>query len=111
MIELETDAFIRLPGKVDVRLCEVCDSRCVVTRNIQDPDGFVYDKFVCPHAKEPWHDEVRRLLKRSDKESEGAAYNTWYDAKEIARKHCGPYDKYSERHDYCVEWREKRKRR
>ena len=90
MPELDYDTFFRRPGEIEIRLCEVCDSECVVERGIRDQDGLVYDKFSCPHSHEAWHAEVYMLDKRGDTESENDAYDTWYEGQQIVRKHRGP---------------------
>jgi len=90
MPELDYDTFFRRPGEIEIRLCEVCDSECVVERSIHDIDGLVYDKFSCPHAKEAWHIEAYILDKRSDMEHEKEAYSTWCEIQQLIRRNRGP---------------------
>jgi hypothetical protein len=60
------------PGKVDEIYCEVCLTKCSVTRNwnlytnvwIGKGLGKVtVDRFSCPHSHEPWHNDAIALIK------------------------------------------------
>lgn len=70
MARAEFDFFISELNSTDEKFCRVCSSKCMVTRNVFGPTGFVsamakrfrsHDEFVCPHTDEPWHDKALQL--------------------------------------------------
>lgn len=59
-----------LPGTVEFLVCGVCGRQMNVKRNVDGPTSYVeslsgrkhkHDAFVCPCAKEKWHQKIYRL--------------------------------------------------
>jgi hypothetical protein len=57
--------------------CRVCGCACQVSRGQIGPTGFAeamlgaerpHDRFICPHADVPWHNEARALLREVEAE-------------------------------------------
>jgi hypothetical protein len=64
------DSFFFPPGERTAVDCQVCGSRCDVTRNVKGPTGFaeamgggkhLHDAFCCPHRDEEWHQKALKL--------------------------------------------------
>lgn len=71
------DAFFPEPGAYKYMNCRVCGSQCQVERSRIGLTGFTeavcgverpHDRFICPHADEPWHDTALRLLSVAEAE-------------------------------------------
>lgn len=71
------DAFFPEPGAYEQMNCRVCEAQCQVERSRIGPTGFTeavcgrerpHDRFVCPHADEPWHNEALGLLREAEAE-------------------------------------------
>lgn len=64
------------PGKYEELDCLVCGEKMEITRNATGPTSSVeamgggkhlHDKFICPHAQEDWHRQVREIRKEIKK--------------------------------------------
>jgi hypothetical protein len=72
------DHFTPEPGKQKEMFCRVCKEKMDVQRNVNGPTGWAeamgkgkhaHDTFSCPFAQEDWHNQVRVLLERIQKET------------------------------------------
>jgi len=77
MPTLGYDAFFPDPGKYESMTCRVCGACCTVTRARIGPGSFAeavlhterpHDRFVCPHADLPWHNDALRLRREINHE-------------------------------------------
>lgn len=66
------DYFIFEPGKIDEMYCNVCNSKCDVSRSVMGPTSFssalahkhkLHDCFICPNSENNWHHNAYRLIK------------------------------------------------
>ena len=66
------ELFTPDPGTVEEMHCRVCNSKCLVRRNMYGPTGFTmamarrqrhHDLFYCPHAKQDWHEKAVKLFR------------------------------------------------
>jgi hypothetical protein len=73
------DAFFQPSGARGRMTCRVCGTECQVSRGRLGPTGFAeavlgaeqpHDRFVCPHADLPWHNEALALLREAEAESD-----------------------------------------
>jgi hypothetical protein len=73
------DAFFPDPGAYEQMTCRVCGTQCRVTRSRIGPTGFTeavtgrerpHDRFVCPHADAPWHNQALGLLREVEAETD-----------------------------------------
>jgi len=64
------------PGQVEGRRCGVCNSQCVVERNVNGPTsrweamegrGHAHDVFRCPHYNSEWHNLAYELIREMGK--------------------------------------------
>lgn len=64
------DFFIGEANCGEERQCQVCGTKCRITRNAFGPTGFVsamakrfthHDEFVCPHTDVAWHEQALQL--------------------------------------------------
>lgn len=72
------DYFIRHPGDIDSANCNVCDSKMVVTKNVNGPTSSIgaqfgektlYYSYYCPNSGKPWHTQIRKLKMEMEKTS------------------------------------------
>lgn len=63
--------FNKTPGEIEEMDCNVCGSRCEVTRNQFGYKDFGsammkkksrFDQFKCPLAEEDWHQQLEKLV-------------------------------------------------
>jgi hypothetical protein len=63
--------FNKTPGEKEEMDCNVCESRCEVTRNLFGYHDFGsammkkksrFDQFKCPLAEEEWHQKLEKLI-------------------------------------------------
>lgn len=73
------DAFFPDPGTFESMTCKVCGACCTVTRARVGPSTFAeamlhaerpHDRFVCPHADLPWHNDALQLLREIEAETD-----------------------------------------
>jgi len=69
------DFFSADPGKVEKCECRVCGETCDVKRNVMGATSMaesmagmkhLHDNFLCPHADEDWHKQMRSLRKEQE---------------------------------------------
>jgi hypothetical protein len=70
MYTKDLDVYFRPPGVVQQMSCRVCGTVCAVTRGVRGPTCYaealarrskLHDRFECPHAGEPWHEQASSL--------------------------------------------------